>query len=81
MKRSNAYWFPAKRSGFGWGPPTTWQGVLFFAAWLAVLLGVSLFLKNEGSDAPLVFIGGMISLLLVVLYFKGEPLGRPGKRD
>ena len=20
------YWFPAKRYGWGWGPPSTWQG-------------------------------------------------------
>ena len=22
----NQYWFPAKRKGWGWGPPTVWQG-------------------------------------------------------
>ena len=33
------YWFPAKRYGWGWGFPTTWQG------WVTILLyvgGVSL---------------------------------------
>ncbi len=81
MKRNNAYWFPAKPSGLGWGPPTAWQGWLFFVTWLVVLLGVSLVLKHEGSEPPLVFIGGMVSLLFIVLYFKGEPLVRPGKRN
>jgi hypothetical protein len=81
MKRTNAYWFPAKRSGLGWGPPTTWQGWVFFLAWLATLLGVSFLVKRERNDPPLLFLAGMISLLLVVLYFKGEPLRRPGKRE
>lgn len=25
---SDAYWLPAKRRGWGWGPPTAWQGKL-----------------------------------------------------
>ena len=33
MKDRDQYSFPAKRRGWGWGPPTVWQG------WV-VLLGI-----------------------------------------
>ena len=26
MPRDDRYWFPAKRYGWGWGPPNNWQG-------------------------------------------------------
>src|SRR5882724_11275473 len=31
------YWFPAKRYGWGWGPPRAWQGWLVLAAFVALL--------------------------------------------
>lgn len=34
------YWFPAKRYGWGWGPPRTWQGWLVLAVF-ALLYAVS----------------------------------------
>ncbi len=79
MKRGSPYWFPAKPSGFGWGPPTTWQGWVFLVAWLAAIVLTPPLPIDV--DSPLIFVGGMISLLLIVVYFKGEPLQRPGKRE
>jgi hypothetical protein len=38
MANSNQNWFPAKRYGWGWGPPTTWQGWLLLALYI---IGVS----------------------------------------
>jgi len=29
------FWFPAKRFGWGWGPPTKWRGWAVLAASLA----------------------------------------------
>ena len=35
MNKEMRYWFPAKRYGWGWGPPQTWQGwVVFVVGWL-----------------------------------------------
>jgi hypothetical protein len=76
VKRSDPYWFPAKPSGLGWGLPITWQGWLFFSTWLAFVLGVPPFLKDR-MESSLMFIGGMVAVLFLVLYFKGEPINRP----
>ncbi len=38
--RRKTYWFPAKRYGWGWGPPRTWQGWLVLAVF-ALLYAVS----------------------------------------
>ena len=35
MKDRDQYWFPAKRRGWGWGPPTVWQG------WAVLVLLIS----------------------------------------
>jgi hypothetical protein len=38
------YWFPAKRYGWGWSPPSRWQGWLVQAGFVALLvLGAFLF--------------------------------------
>jgi hypothetical protein len=76
VKPTIPYWFPAKASGLGWGPPVTWQGWVFFVAWLIVVLGTPAFFKDRIGQ-PLIFVIGMGALLFVVLYFKGEPLDRP----
>jgi hypothetical protein len=35
------YWFPAKRYGWGWGLPCTWQGWLVLAAYLGLMVGAA----------------------------------------
>jgi hypothetical protein len=32
-------WFPAKKYGYGWGFPITWQGWAIFVAYVVMLLG------------------------------------------
>lgn len=39
MNESKRYWFPAKKYGWGWGMPATWQGWLVLGAYLALTLG------------------------------------------
>ena len=41
------YWFRAKRYGWGWGLPLTWEGWLVFAA-VFVLIGVATWLFPLG---------------------------------
>jgi hypothetical protein len=77
------YWFPAKRYGWGWGFPATWQGWLVIAAYVA-LIAVGAVLISP-SRRPGVFLACLIflSLLLTfVCWVKGEPpRWRWGKRD
>jgi len=67
------YWFPAKRYGWGWGPPTAWQGWLVLIAFFAlVLLGASVILPNGGSALFLLYTGALVALLVVICWVKGE---------
>ncbi len=36
MQTEPKYWFPAKRYGWGWGIPNTWQGWLVLAVFAAL---------------------------------------------
>jgi hypothetical protein len=67
------YWFPAKRYGWGWGPPITWQGWVFMLAWLALFFaGVGYFIAHR-SLMHVPFAALMVSVLLLTCYWKGEP--------
>lgn len=75
------YWFPAKRYGWGWGPPVRWQGwvVLLVFAVLA-LLGALSVLPKAGVAAFLVWCLVLIALLFAICWVKGErPSWRWGK--
>jgi len=71
------YWFPAKRIGWGWGLPITWQG------W-AVLVGYILAIYRVHQTFPVItmaaeFTGAVMVLTLVLVgicWLKGEPPGR-----
>jgi hypothetical protein len=66
------YWFRAKRYGFGWGLPSTWQGSVVFVVWLAAFIEGSMLL-HQRAMAHLAFAVLMISLLVGICYLKGEP--------
>lgn len=75
MPRENArYWFPAKRYGWGWGPPITWEGWAVMAGFAVLLVGgivvVPLRPPEVGFFAYIVL---LIVLLAVVCWWKGEP--------
>jgi hypothetical protein len=38
MTKEKDYWFKAKRYGWGWGLPRTWQGWVSFGVFIAVWL-------------------------------------------
>jgi hypothetical protein len=66
------YWFPAKQSGLGWEPPTCWQGWAFLVGWTGVLLSGSQVLESKTMSAVM-FFAGLIAVLILVIFFKGEP--------
>lgn len=67
------YWFRAKRYGWGWGLPLTWQGWTVFAVWFAIVISVSRYLLPRRMALHLVFVLVMVLLLLGICYMKGEP--------
>jgi len=77
------YWFPAKRYGWGWGFPATWQGWGVIAGYVG-LIGAGAIIISP-SIHPGLFLASLIFLtlvLIVICWAKGEPLHwRWGKRN
>ena len=72
------FWFPAKKHGWGWAPPTAWQGRWFLGAWIAAVVILSPLLHQRGGFQMFIsFFLPMLAVLLVVCFVKGEP---PGSR-
>jgi len=67
------YRFPAKRYGWGWGSPTTWQGWVVLLAWLATMLPIGIWLAPRHPRLFWLFLVTMLITLLAVCYAKGEP--------
>jgi hypothetical protein len=68
------YWFPAKRHGWGWGLPVTWEGWLVLGVWFAVIMSVTPDLVRR--DAWLLyalFVALMVVALVAICHLKGEP--------
>ena len=82
MTQDPKYWFPAKRYGWGWGLPRTWQGwVVIVSFALLIVLGKFLFPPKHDLVALIVYILALILGLTTICWYKGEPLGwRWGKR-
>jgi hypothetical protein len=45
-------WFPAKRYGWGWGLPATWQGWVVLAVFVAFLTWNSIEISSARRSAP-----------------------------
>jgi hypothetical protein len=74
MSTERRYWFPAKRYGWGWGPPSSWQGWLVMAAFLAlVIAGVVVFRPDRQPGLFFVYLLVLCALLTGVCWLTGEP--------
>jgi hypothetical protein len=68
------YWFPAKRYGWGWGFPVTWQGWLVLAAFILLLVvGAYLLPPKEASVGYHIYVAVLSAALVGVCWLKGEP--------
>ena len=76
MSEPKPYWFPAKRYGWGCGPPITWQGwIVLAASLLLLLLGVFLFPPKNDALAFIAYTAVVSAALVAICYVKGEPPG------
>jgi len=74
MPNERAYWFPAKRYGWGWGLPTAWQGWLVLAAFACLMVaGVVALLPGFGPAAFVAYSAFLCFLLIGTCLLKGEP--------
>lgn len=72
--RSPRYWFPAKKYGWGWGVPYTWQGWAVLFAYLGLLLAIVRYMPPEKSlPGFLASVSGLSAVLVAICWFKGEP--------
>jgi hypothetical protein len=67
------YWFHAKRYGWGWGMPASWQGWVVLVGWLAIVLSVSPLIATRSMPRFFVFILAMSVALIAICWIKGEP--------
>jgi hypothetical protein len=68
------YWFPAKRYGWGWGFPISWQGWVALVGFLALLVIGFLILLPRHAPAPLIAYVVIMGVLFAGLcWWKGEP--------
>ena len=74
------YWFKAKRYGWGWGLPSTWEGWIVLAVYLGVIVVAALVFGDSGAT-------GIVALVATVLFVliaarTGEPARwRWGNKD
>jgi hypothetical protein len=67
------YWFRAKRYGWGWGLPTTWQGWAVLGGYGVVVLAPLALGGETGAKLSLAAVAVATPALLWVSYRKGEP--------
>ena len=73
MPRRTDYWFPAKRYGWGWGPPTRWQGWAVLIPWLAGELAAGVYFAPRDPATFVVVTMALAAILVWICYATGEP--------
>lgn len=74
MPLEQNYWFPAKRYGWGWGIPATWQGWAVLAAFLVLLMAGIVIAPPQQSPAKFAgYVAVLSAVLTAVCWWKGEP--------
>ena len=73
MNEDRDIWFPAKRYGWGWGPPVKWQGWAVLAAFTVGVVAIGI--RFPPHRDPFMFLGLVILasvLLSAICWWKGE---------
>ncbi len=81
-EQPDKYWFPAKRYGWGWGIPRTWQGWVVLAVYGAVLVAAIHFLPpaHDALTFSAAIVVATLVLLLVCLRTGEPPRWRWGRQ-
>ena len=66
------YWFPAKRYGWGWGPPCAWQGWVVTLVWMGLVIGGAVLLAHQ-RGLFLTYEIVLVTILMIICWIKGEP--------
>ena len=83
MNTHSSFWFPAKRYGWGWGPPVRWQGWVILGLYLALVLGGAYYFRAHRNPSSLIiYLGCLTVALIAIIAITGEkPLAwRWGKK-
>jgi len=67
------YWFPARRYGWGWGAPQTWQGWVVLAIFAVLIALGAVFLRQLGTELFIAYVVALGLALTAVYWLKGEP--------
>ncbi|MDZ4687871.1 MAG: hypothetical protein SH850_22590 [Planctomycetaceae bacterium] len=68
------YWFPAKRYGWGWGPPNSWHGWAVLAGFvLSIVIGALIFPPQRWLGQYLAWTTVCTAQLIAICWHKGEP--------
>ena len=71
------YWFPAKKIGWGWGPPCAWQGWVVLIGFLVVMFGSAIVMLPKYIVEWLIGVFILSGIMTAICWVKGE---RPGSR-
>jgi hypothetical protein len=81
MNKGSRYWFAAKRYGWGWGLPLTWEGWMVYIGWIAAfVVGIAALGLRRQPVPHVIFVVAMVGLLLAICYWKGEPCARASRQ-
>ena len=74
MADKQAHWFPAKRYGWGWGLPVSWQGWVILATYFGfVVAGFLMFPPQKDAGLFVGYIACLTALLVAICWLKGAP--------
>lgn len=65
------YWFPAKRYGWGWSFPRTWEGWTVILGFTVVVLIAAVAGQGAARTMPVILAATLV--VLVICLRKGEP--------
>ena len=73
-------WFPAKRYGWGWGLPCSWEGWAVMVTWLLLLVGAAFTMMPKHPVSFEATLGVLTGFIIAICWWKGEkPRWRWGK--
>ncbi|TLU52218.1 MAG: hypothetical protein FDX12_02185 [Chlorobium sp.] len=74
MSDKPKYWFPAKCYGWGWGPPSTWQGWIVLAGYLLLMIpGIIIIDPKVNMINFLLYTTALTVIFIIICWCKGEP--------